>query len=234
MACDDCFGKCIGCDADGLPEYQGPSVPVLTAGPNIVLTSTGAVGECGTGITVAAIVPDPPIINPQYIRQGLTNFAPLWQPGPGNSPPIAPFGNSIIVQAPALTITNPDPINAAILILSGESSAVCALESPPLNQDRSYSTEWVVSIDTGFTWEKLHEVGWAVRSTGATGLATPIVNHFSKSTDFQTLLPPGGSVNVLWGVRLNNFTFIPTTLPPEMALTIGNIRWRLWSAEDVA
>lgn len=231
MACSDCFGKCIGCDANGLPEYQGPLVPVLTVSPPLTITSTPS-GECGVNVALGVTIP-PPVSQIQYIKQGNFNFAPFYDPGAGGTPTPGPLGSLSVASGPVGTITNPDPLNSAIIVGSGQSDAICALETPVPDLDRSFSIELQVSFDAGGTWQKIHENGWTTRSKFATGLADTIEGRIVKNVEAQGEIGPGASITLLYRVMVNDFNISAAAVPPQVALKIANFQWRLWTAENV-
>lgn len=234
-------GSPVPMDVDNHPIIPNPLVrcdngqPVTGPIPNCLVFSDGTpVPVNGDNQPVIPVIPPIPVVNPHYTRYGIENFVTGFSPGYGNTPPIPVGGNTVVAQGTGGTIVNPDPVNSAFLMAFGESQALCSLDSPIPNLDRSYSTEWMVSFDGGATWQKLHENGWAVRSTSATGAASPQWATFSKSMQARAIIPPGGSVTITWGIRLNNYNIFPSAPPGEVTCTVGNVQWQLWTADNVA
>ena len=214
----------LDCTGDLLPgNSRVPGCPVFSDGSPVPVNPSNQ-----------PIIPLPTAMqDPTFIRQGNFNTFIGYDPGPWVTPSPAPLNSLVVASGTIGTITNPDPVNNAIIVGTGQSDAVCALESPIPDLDRSFSIEFQVSFD-GITWQKVHENGWSVRSTSAVGLGGPIHQALGKNVSAQALVAPSSVTTVLYRVMLNDFNTSAATPPPQVALRIANFQWRLHSAHDVS
>lgn len=226
MACSDCFGRCIECDADGLPAFTGPDVPIIVQGAGITVTN-GVPTNCGLPVTISANFPPPVGTHAAVIP--LPAYVPFQSYEQSAIPGlnVPDFGNIIRSQVVLATVTNPDPNNPAIIIVRGQSDVAAAVEMPVPSSQHSWGIELMVRFDGG-GWQKIHEESFAVE-LGPLKYAPTSKNMVA----WHGPIAPGGTVSIDAAVRISKYFTGAGAYPGKLALKIADFSCVVMAFESI-